>query len=337
MRLGRIAALLATAATASAQAAGTVAEIVSTVREAVAAHRSDSSLARWLHRFRPAERLDDRVIEELESAGAGPKAVAEMESIRDLSGALPAPSPPPVFPHGPAPSAAEQGRILDAARARALAYAASLPDFICMESVRRYELRGGGWALRDKLEVKLTYFGQKEKYDLVSRNGRAAGFSYRESGGAVTEGEFGTALLGIFVPDSETRFGWDHWTTLRGGEAHVFRFRIALDHSTYRIAVGTGNGRLQEVVTGQEGLVYVDAASGQVMRVVAASVSIPPDFPVRAASRVVDYGFVPISSRTYLLPVRAEARMEADLLRTRNVVEFHGYQKFEGQSTITFH
>jgi hypothetical protein len=81
----------------------------------------------------------------------------------------------------------------------------------------------------------------------------------------------------------------------------------------------------------------VDAASGRIVRVIAESEAIPPDFPVRSSSRTVDYGFARVGDRTYLLPLRAEARIDAGRLQTRNVVEFHDYRKFEGQSTITFH
>jgi hypothetical protein len=338
MQSWRIATLLAASIAARGQDGGTVAEIVATVRDAVHSGRSDSAVARSLRRFRLGERLDDRVVEELESAGAGPKTAAELERLRDQSLGLAAPDPEPVFRHGPPPSGVAQRGILAAARGMALDYSKSLPDFICQETIRRYEKSGGSWNLNDTLEIRLTYFKQREDYTLVSRNGRATGLSYREAGGAITEGEFGTTLLSIFAPDSETAFEWDHWTTLRRSETHVFRFRIALDHSTYRIAYGRGpSGPIREIIAGQHGWVYVDAASGHVARVVEDSDSIPPDFPVRSSSRVVDYGFVKIGDRTYLLPLRAEARMGTDSIQTRNVVEFHNYRKFEGQSSITFH
>ncbi len=338
MRLWKIAALGVLAAAAGAQSGGTVTEMVTMVTGALRAGESDAAIARSLRKLRLLERLEDRIIEELESAGAGPKTLAELERRRDATVHLAAPDPAPAFRHGAPPSAGEQGRILAAARAMALEYTQSLPDFLCQETVRRYESSGGNWSLKDTLELRLTYFEQREDYQLISRNGRATRLSYRETGGAVTEGEFGTTLLSIFAPDSETTFHWDHWTTLRHSEAHVFRFRIALDRSTYRIAAGRfPHGPLEEVITGQRGFVYVDAASGRVVRVVAESESIPPDFPVRASARAVDYGFARAGDRTYLLPLRAEARMDAGAVQTRNVVEFHDYRKFEGRSTITFH
>lgn len=333
-----MAAIAAIAVGAWAQNGDRAADVVSAVRAGLDAHHSDSTLAKALHKLKPTERLDDFVIEELESEGAGPKAVAELERLAESSQNLPEPNPAPVFPHPPAPSNLERGRILEAARKVALNYTRSLPDFICTEKVRRFEGPRGNWELKDTLEIKLSYFDQKEAYQLLTRNGRPSLLPYREVGGAITEGEFGSTLGAIFDPGSETTFRWDHWTTLRKRPAHVFTFQIAVQHSTYRMEFGRRAGeRESSIVTGQHGSVYVDAETGQVVRIVSDSDSIPPDFPVRTATTALDYGFVDVGDRKYLLPLRAEVRMATDLLRIRNLVEFQGYRKFAGQSTITFH
>ena len=314
--------------------AQTVADILAIVRSG----RADSSIAKTLHKIRPAERLDDFVVEELESDGAGAKTVAELARLAELSRDLPNPNPAPVFAHPPAPSARESGRILEATRRTALNYTRSLPDFICTEKVRRFESPRGEWELRDTLEVKLSYFDRREEYQLMSRNGKPSILPYREVGGAVTEGEFGSTLAAIFDPDSAADLGWDHWTTLRKRPAHVFTFRIAVDHSTYRMEFGRRPGeRDRSVIIGQHGTVYVDAETDEVVRIVADSDSIPADFPVRASTTALDYGFVGVGDRKYLLPLRAEVRMDTVGLHIRNLVEFHGYRKFAGQSTITFH
>jgi hypothetical protein len=326
--------VLAVAALALPAGAQTVGDIVAAVR----AGRSDSSVAKALHKMKPTEQLDDSVVEELESEGAGPKTVSELERLAGISRDLPEANPAPVFPHPPAPSAAERRRILEAARRVALGYTHSLPDFICMEKVRRFEGPRGDWELKDTLEVKLSYFEQQEEYQLISRNGRPSTLAYREVGGALTEGEFGSTLAAVFHPDSGTEFRWVHWTTLRGRAAHVFTFRIAVEHATYRMEFGRRAGEREgSVITGQHGTVYVDAETGQAVRIVAESDSIPPDFPVRSSTTALDYGFVDVGDRHYLLPLRAEVRMATDILRIRSLVEFHGYRKFAGQSTITFH
>ena len=88
----------------------TVAEIINIVRNSIAKHDSDGALAKNLHKLKTVEKLDDHTVEELESAGAGPKSVAELERLRDASAALPPPADPPPFRYGPRPSIEEQRR-----------------------------------------------------------------------------------------------------------------------------------------------------------------------------------------------------------------------------------
>jgi hypothetical protein len=335
--MGAIAAL-ATAAAAWAQSGSTVAEIIELVRSGAAHGRSDGSVAKAVRKLKPSERLEFRVVEELESEGAGPKTVAELELLSETSRALRAPDPAPPFGHDPAPSPDVQKRIVDAARTTALSYSQSLPDFICMQRVRRFDDQRGDFHPKDTLEVKLSYFGRHEEYELLSKNGRSTSVSYREVGGAVSEGEFGSTLLAVFTPASRTQFRWDHWTTLRGRAAHVFFFHIALENSTYRLqfrAAAEDHG--SSVLTGQLGFVYVDAATNRVVRIVAETDDIPADFPVRRATTLLDYGFLDIAGQPYLLPLRADVRMATDFVHTRNLVEFHDYRKFAGDATITFH
>src|SRR5690349_6329436 len=97
-----------------------VGDIVNAVRASLEKGDADNSLAKALHKWKLSERLDDHVIEELESEGAGPKSVAELERLRDASHAFPPPAAPPEFPHDPTPSIPEQRRIVNAAQEVAL-------------------------------------------------------------------------------------------------------------------------------------------------------------------------------------------------------------------------
>jgi hypothetical protein len=313
-----------------------VARLLSLFRTALQKKETDAQIAKTLHKIRLNERLDDQVLEELVSQGAGPKSETELEHLRDASAELPQPNPAPVFPHDPPPSADDQRAILGSARETSLNYAALLPDFICMQLVRRYENRRGTWDLKDTLEVKLNYFGQKEKYDLQTRNGRVVLGSMRDIGGTLSEGEFGSLLRSIFVPDSATRFRWDHWTTLRGRPAHVFQFRILPAQSQYRVDYRAGTGPMLSTVAGQHGFVYLDRETNRVVRIFADADSMARDFPVRSASTRLDYGFINVGGREFLLPVRADVRIGSDLLLTRNVVEFQSYRKFTSDATVTF-
>lgn len=324
---------------ASAAEPQSIASLVYLVRESIAHHESDNKLAARIRKILLIQKLDDHTIEELESEGAGPKSVAELLDLRDNSAGLPAPVSMPEFPAPAAPNAAEQDVVLRAAAMNAGKYSAELPDFICTEIIHRYEDIGdaGRWKLKDVLKVKLTYFDHREHYQLAAINNHPTGreYDYTSVGGAVSEGEFGSDLLTLFLPHSKTQTQWDHWTHLRNRDAHVFAYRIETVNSNYRLEFGFKGSRPAVAAVGEHGYFYVDRATGQVLRI-NRTADLPADFPVRKATTLLDYDFIEVGGHRFLLPLRAEIRMATDYILTRNVIDFTEYGKFEGQSKITF-
>jgi hypothetical protein len=275
-------------------------------------------------------------VEELDSEGAGPKTVAELERLRDASTDLAAPAERLPFAVSVRPDVEEQRTIINAAQNIAGNYGKSLPDFICTEIIRRFDNARGAMVLVDTLEIKLSYFDHKEDYRLLTINGRPTVRPFEALGGAKSQGEFGTLLLSIFNGDSKTRFIWDHWTTLRKRPARVFAFRILAENSNYHLMFGQNAafGKTDAVV-GQHGFIYIDRDTSQILRIVAMA-DPPPKYPVQQSEVVLDYDFRPVGGKQFLLPVRAEVRMTARDFRIRNLIEFNGYRKFSGESTITF-
>lgn len=321
----------------AAQPASKINEVIALVRSEVAQKKPDSQTAKEVHKIKLAERLDDQIIEELESEGAGPKTVEELVWLRDHSRELPQPSAALPFVHGPRPSIEDQRAMLSQARQTALAYASSLPDFMCTEVVRRYVGEGTGWALKDTLHLKLTYFDHKEDYKLLTINGHATQKGYEDAGGSISEGEFGSIMLQVFEMRSAAQFRWDHWTTLRKRQAQVLSFRITPEHSTYHLAYGwTGQQGRDSTIVGQHGYVYIDQETNRVLRIWAEADSIPWDFPVQETSTILDYDFTDISGQRYIVPLRADVRIGSSQMHTRNVLEFQGYQKFGADATISF-
>src|SRR5260370_38965158 len=98
---------------------------------------------------------------------------------------------------GPAPAAdqkpseEEEARLLEQVRETALNYTRSLPDFICTQVVKRYLDSNGRdrWTPTDTLTVKLSYFGQKEDYKLLSIDNKPTNLEYLKAGGASSKGE----------------------------------------------------------------------------------------------------------------------------------------------------
>jgi hypothetical protein len=337
MRFRLTAVALLACVAVSAQTPVLVATLVGNVRQGLRLNLKDAQVAKNLRKVRLAERLDDRTIETLESEGAGPETVAELQAMRDASTGLPVPRTA-VIESPPAPWAGEQENVWTAAREKSATYTQSLPDFICTESIKRFKDPEGRerWRLSDTLVVKLTYFERKEDYKLISINNHPTRLSYEETGGAITEGEFGSLLRSLFAESSKTEYHWDHWTTLRKRPTHVFRFRIAPENSAYRLSFGTVGGFSEHTTLGQHGYVYVDQETSAVVRIAAEADSLPRDFPVRRAASLLDYGFTDVGGRQYLLPLRSITRLDALPLQHRNETQFLDYRKFSSDATVSF-
>lgn len=313
-------------------------DLANTILMAARENRSDGQLAKTLHKIKLGEHLDQHVLEELESRFPGPKTSEELQRLHDESEGLKEPTELPNFPSPLQPDNPERRRVLTEAAKNSLSYASSMPDFIATQTVRRYEAWLGkpGWDLKDALVVKLSYFDHVENYKLVTVNGHPTRLSYENLRGAVTEGEFASMLINIFDPTARAEFFWDHWTLLRNRPAHVFRFQIKKENSHYRMDYGMEGLTEQSAVAGQHGFIYVDRDSNRIVRVIAEADSLPVDFPVTGSNTVLDYDFIDIAGRKFLLPLHADARMSTIQLKTRNVMDFTGYQKFAGESVITY-
>jgi hypothetical protein len=318
--------------------------LIAAVRTAIDRHTADKSLAGNLRKLTLSERLDMRTIEELESLGAGPETVGALYDLREFSAGRKPAASAPLFPPPRRPTVEEQKESFRQISANAMHYSAGLPNFICTESIRRYTLPPNRaslfappvWQAKDTLTVKLTYYDNREKYELTHLNGRTAARDYESSGGAVSEGDFGSMLLEIFAPDTQTKFLWDHWTYLRKRLTQVYSYRTLQEHSHFKIGVGANPKERKTIIAGRNGFIYADNETHMVMRITGEAESIPLGFPIILQSNMVDYDLADVGGRQVLLPLRAEQRISTAELHFKNVVEFHDYRKFSAESSISF-
>ncbi len=243
------------------------------------------------------------------------------------------------------------GALLEEARRNAISYSKLLPDFICTETIHRFEARGATGPFRpaDVLTLQLSYFQMKENYKLVARNNKPTKQTLESVGGASSQGEFGSKLLLIFHPISKADFAFEEWSTLGDKRVAVYTYRVKRVNSHFEMRVAGSS-----VVAGYHGEIFIDEASHMVMRI-AETIDIPDGFPVQFSHNTGDYDFVDVSGHQYLLPVRCEA-MSGDLpplrgrggrlldndtrmagqVRYRNVIEFSDYRKYAAESTLSF-
>jgi hypothetical protein len=338
----RLTALLLSAALAVSAAADmrlTVEQLTAFIRSSVSMKHPDKQVAEYLKHVKLVNKLDDRTIEELQGLGAGPKTVAALHDLRDETTALPAAPPPPPKPVVtplPGPDSIEQAKILDEVREYALNYSKQLPNFICLQVTRRFvDQRGGDdWVSRDTFTARLSYFEHRENYKVVFVNNRAVttDMPMERLGGTISAGEFGSMMEEIFLRDSEARFAWDHWATLRGKRVMVFSYDIDQAHSKYHIKVEGA----EEIVPAYRGLLYVDQDNHMVTRITLVPYDLPAGYPVQNVKSVLDYDYQKIGDNEYLLPMKVTLTSRLPRYTSKNEVEFRLYQKFGTETSIKF-
>jgi hypothetical protein len=235
------------------------------------------------------------------------------------------------------PSEREGREVLSRVREATLAAAERMPDFVVKDQIIRSYARGTtkNWRVDDRLTVAVSYrAGGGEKYNLLAVNGQPTATAAAESdridvqGGATSTGEYVTRLTGIFQDESQTDFQLVDTDTLRGRRCIVYEYQIKKANSR---AVLTYNNE-QQTSVGDRGRIWVDRETFRVLRLESISTEIPAGFPVSAASRSIDYDWVTIAERQYLLPSRAIVELTATTLdqtyQSRNDVRFRNYQKY---------
>jgi hypothetical protein len=289
-----------------------------------------------------SERLDPRTIEDLQGKGAGSKTVAALNHLAELSATLTPPAPKVEAPKPkpiPPPSYEEQHSILARVREYAMNYSKSLPDFISLQVTHRYMDHNfksgseGSWAQMDRVAAKLSYFDQREKYELLSDNDSPMlGKSMESLDGAVSTGEFGSVMKAIFDPASSAEFRWNRWGTLRGQLCHVYTYVIDQPHSQESVDYGHGEAR---ITPGYHGLLYIPKGSDTILRITVED-DLPASFPLQEVHQFIDYNFVDISGQQFLLPLKAQVIMRHDRIASKNEIEFRGYRKYSTDASIKF-
>ena len=255
--------------------------------------------------------------------------------------------------NGRAQLSADQAKFLESARQSALAYSKRLPDFICTQVTYRdsdlldpsensppdilLRSNSSSWSRpqtekNDEIEERLTFFDQKESYEVISVNGKKAiGFDHLQFQGAISMGEFGTDLRRVFAPESETVFTWDRVADLHGRRIYILGFTVPKRSGT--VVDDRESGR--KIVVPYTGQVFIDSDTLEVLRMTA-RLEMPQGFPIRAGERMVEYKPIRIGGRDYNLPFHAEVRMRDGKYAYVNRIDFTNYHKFEAESTIHY-
>jgi hypothetical protein len=338
--LARILGALLLAVFAQAQMKMTAEQLVNFIESSIRLKQNDRQVADYVRKIRLSDHLDERVVEDLQGKGAGQQTVSALKVLATASAGMPAPLPPapkPVPVVIPPPDSIEQKAILAQITENAVNYSKGLPNFLCLQVTRRYIDNSGleNFRLLDTIAERLSYFDQKEDYKVVSVNNVpvTGSVKHEQLGGATSSGEFGSILHEIFAAESNTKFDWERWATLRGRRMYVYSFHVPQDTSKYTIYADSVK---RQIVVGYRGLVYADRDTKMVMRIKMEVENIPVDFPVQSVELDMNYDNAKISGQEFLLPLKSEVRSREGKFLSRNEVEFRLYNRFSADTVIQF-
>ncbi len=237
----------------------------------------------------------------------------------------------------PPPSADELEAIVSGARKRALDYSKSLPNFVCVEVTNRSvdQSGNGNWKHRDSIAELLTYHDNLESRSTLEVNGKRSSLTRAEMNSTwpMSIGEFGALLNLVFAPTSKTQFEWKEAGALGDGSGtlQVLSYRVAHENATLNLNEGNNN----TIGVGFHGLVYIDTTTSGIRRVTVEADDLPRNFSMHAAAMTVDYDYVSISARDYLLPVHSTVSLQRHRRQIElNEIAFRNYRRFASRAKI---
>jgi VWFA-related protein len=347
----------------------TVAQLEQMLGTEKAAHKSDIEIARKISDVELSERLTDLALGELSKqfAGGSQPAMALL-LLADRSSFLDTPAKE--LPATPAPDAATQQQLQQAAKRFAGKTLPNLPNLLATRTTFSFddspqEVMKGEYPQRVGLhsvgssKAEVSVWNEKERP--LARTGYA---SSPAQGGLTTWGEFGSLLLITLSDSSEGRMVWSHWENTAAGVVAVFQYEVPkaashyeintpveqIQHSTASTRWASDGGTSARVTMatihskpGYKGTLWVDPATGTIVRVTLVA-DLKGDSAFERIAILVDYGAVQIANKTLICPLRslalasAPATVNASLKGAAtewlNENLFTGYHMFASTSRI---
>ncbi len=207
----------------------------------------------------------------------------------------------------------------------------NLPSYTCLETIQRFQRKDSPHlSPLDVVQLEVFYSGGHEWYG--APGGRSMADSdpvHFVASGMIGTGEFGIALNNILASARFTYIGKEQ---LYGREAEKYGFHFTADPGAFRISVPGGEGPV-----GEEGFLWADPNTLDLVRLQYAAAEIPDYLQVLAQTSAIDYARVVIGGRDILLPQRTDE----NLLFTKNMesfshIEYSQCRSFETEATIHF-
>ena len=163
--------------------------------------------------------------------------------------------------------------------------------------------------------------GEGESYEWVRGSSEGYGRGY-----------FAGWLNELFREELQTQFEWLEDAELRGQGVHVFQTVTPRNFYQYG-----GQGDQEAVWVGFRGRIYIDQASGGVLRYVAEEpIGLGGELDLQSGRMLFDYDYVRIGDEQVLLPVKSLVYTRYRSHSTLAETEFHGFRRFQAETLLDF-
>ena len=246
------------------------------------------------------------------------------------------------------PSETEGKELLERTRNVTLAAANAMPDFLVKQIIKRSVAYGAtaNWIPQDNLTLAVGYrANQGEEYRVLSVNGMppaddaakpTSDYSkYVPKGASSTGVEYISAIADVFKPESKAEFRMVDTDLIQNRRTVIYEFVVKREFS--QLALSVVDTSLRTTV-GSRGRMWIDRELDRVLRFEQIATEIPADFPITAATTTIDYDWVSINERKYLLPTHSQIVLTTNqpkfVFQSKNDVRFRSYQKFGAELKI---
>jgi hypothetical protein len=212
---------------------------------------------------------------------------------------------------------------------------ARVTNYTCLESTARFH-KATGWrdTLRplDTVRLEVMYTNHKEWYGLAGdRDLTHADPAALVGGGMIGNGFFALLVNNVFLHD-ETTFTYVGEETRGARKEYRYDFRLPRRAGGLTVSLFGGIGTV-----GEEGSLWVNAASLDLTRVAAKADDIPPYLPLGKLTVSVSYARMRIGEYGALLAQAADLYMlKSSGEESFNHIEYTHCHEFSAQSAVSF-
>ena len=226
-------------------------------------------------------------------------------------------------------------QIVRDAREAAREFTASLPNFLVQQNTARFFRPNlpPFWNQIDTVTAEVAYKDGKEDYRDFKIDGQPV-YKPIERTGSWSTGDFGLTLEDLMSTATNAQFKRRGDERIGSRLAWIFDYTVAQPNSHWELVSPDD----RHYKPAYNGTVWIDKETRRVLRFEQHTSSLPRDFPLSKADSSMEYAYVRIDQKVYLMPHKGEnmACFSGSGTCSKNAIEFTNYRKFEAESKIKY-